>query len=88
MVLGNPARKAIHICRKFDYRSVAGAYRQVTGDLGKQVQKSGGWKTTLLGGEGLVVNLTGPGRVYMQTRSPQAFLDWLIPQLPSPQKND
>ena len=53
-----------------------------------QVQKSGGWKTTLLGGEGLVVNLTGPGRVYMQTRSPQAFLDWLIPQLPSPQKND
>ncbi len=53
-----------------------------------KVQKSGGWKTTLLGGEGLVVNLTGPGRVYMQTRSPQAFVDWLIPQLPSPQKND
>lgn len=53
-----------------------------------KVQKSGGWKTTLLGGEGLVVSLTGPGRVYMQTRSPQGFVDWLIPQLPSPQKND
>jgi uncharacterized protein (TIGR00266 family) len=47
------------------------------------VKKSGGWKTTMLGGEGLVVRLTGPGRVYMQTRSPQEFLDWLIPQLPS-----
>ncbi len=56
--------------------------------VGYNVQKSGGWKTTLLGGEGLVVNLTGPGRVYMQTRSPQGFVDWLIPQLPSPQKND
>jgi uncharacterized protein (TIGR00266 family) len=53
-----------------------------------KVQRSGGWKTTLLGGEGLVVNLTGPGRVYMQTRSPQSFVDWLIPQLPSPQRND
>jgi uncharacterized protein (TIGR00266 family) len=52
-----------------------------------EVKKSGGWKTTLLGGEGLVVSLTGPGRVFMQTRSPQAFIDWLIPQLPSA-KND
>jgi uncharacterized protein (TIGR00266 family) len=48
-----------------------------------EVKKSGGWKTTMLGGEGLVVRLSGPGRVYMQTRSPQEFLEWLIPQLPS-----
>jgi uncharacterized protein (TIGR00266 family) len=48
-----------------------------------EVKKSGGWKTTMLGGEGLVAKLTGPGRVYMQTRNPQEFLDWLIPQLPS-----
>jgi uncharacterized protein (TIGR00266 family) len=48
-----------------------------------EVKKSGGWKTTMLGGEGLVVRLTGPGRVYMQTRSPEEFLAWLIPQLPS-----
>ncbi len=47
------------------------------------VRKAGGsWKTTLLGGEGLVVEFTGPGRVQMQTRSPQDFLGWLIPQLP------
>jgi uncharacterized protein (AIM24 family) len=32
----------------------------------------------------LVVDLTGPGRVLMQTRSTDAFLAWLIPQLPKP----
>ena len=32
--------------------------------------------------EGLVVEMTGPGRVYIQTRSSDAFLSWLIPQLP------
>ena len=47
------------------------------------VGKSGGWKSTLFGGEGLVAKLTGPGRFYMQTRSEDAFLDWLKPQLPS-----
>lgn len=50
-----------------------------------QVNKAGGgWKQTLLGGEGLVCTLTGPGRIYLQTRSPSDFLGWLIPQLPSP----
>ncbi len=46
------------------------------------VQKSGGWKSTILGGEGLVCQLTGPGRVLMQSRSTSAFLSWLIPKLP------
>ena len=46
------------------------------------VRKVGGWKSTLFSGEGLVVDLTGPGRLYMQTRSPQGFLGWLIPHLP------
>ena len=46
------------------------------------VGRSGGWKTTLLSGEGLVCKLTGPGRFYMQTRSQDAFLSWLVPQLP------
>jgi uncharacterized protein (TIGR00266 family) len=50
---------------------------------GYDVQKVAGWKSTLLSGEGLVVKLTGPGRVWMQTRSPEGFLSWLIPQLPS-----
>ena len=47
-----------------------------------QVRKVGGWKSTMLSGEGLVVDLTGPGVIYTQTRSPQAFLDWIIPKLP------
>ena len=47
------------------------------------VQKSGGWKSTILGGEGLVCRLTGPGRVLMQSRSEEAFLGWLLPKIPS-----
>ena len=48
-----------------------------------EVHKAGNWKATVLGGEGLVVRLTGPGRVYIQTRSPDGFLSWLIPKLPA-----
>ncbi len=46
------------------------------------VGRAGGWKSTLLGGEGLVCKLTGPGRFYLQTRSPDSFLQWLVPKLP------
>jgi uncharacterized protein (TIGR00266 family) len=48
-----------------------------------QVRKVGSWKSTIFGGEGLVVDVTGPGDLYLQTRSPEAFLGWLIPKLPS-----
>lgn len=47
-----------------------------------QVRKAGSWKSTILGGEGLVVEYRGPGTVYMQTRSQEAFLGWLLPRLP------
>lgn len=50
--------------------------------LGFKVRTIGGLKTTFLGGEGLVVDLTGPGKVLMQTRSVGAFLSWLTPKLP------
>ena len=50
--------------------------------LGFRVRTIGGLKTTFLGGEGLVVDLTGPGKVLMQTRSVGAFLGWLTPKLP------
>ena len=52
-----------------------------------QLRKSGGWTSTILGGEGLVCELTGPGRVLMQTRSEQSFLGWLIPKLPKSSNN-
>lgn len=50
--------------------------------VGFKVRAIGGIKSTLLSGEGLVVDLTGPGWVYMQTRSEDAFLAWLLPRLP------
>jgi uncharacterized protein (TIGR00266 family) len=43
----------------------------------------GGFKSTMLSGEGLVVDLTGPGRLFIQTRSPKAFINWIIPQIPT-----
>jgi uncharacterized protein (TIGR00266 family) len=48
-----------------------------------EVHKAGGWKTTVLGGEGLVTRFEGPGRLWLQTRSPQDFVGWLVPKLPS-----
>lgn len=53
-----------------------------TEGMGFSVRRVGGMKSTLFSGEGLVVDLSGPGRVYLQTRSDDAFLSWLIPRLP------
>ena len=44
----------------------------------------GGIKTFLFSGEGFVVDLTGPGKFLIQTRSQEQFLSWLIPKLPKP----
>src|SRR5688572_11153472 len=41
----------------------------------------GGIKSSLFSGEGLVVELTGPCTIYMRTRSSQALINWIIPQL-------
>ena len=46
------------------------------------VRRVGGMKSTLFSGEGLVCELTGPGKIMIQTRSADASLSWLIPQLP------
>jgi len=55
-----------------------------TEGIGFNVRAIGGIKSTLFSGEGLVVDLSGPGRVLTQTRSQDAFLSWLIPRLPKP----
>ena len=47
------------------------------------VRKFGNWKSTMLGGEGFVVELTGPGSVWIQTRSIQSFAGFLAPFLPT-----
>ena len=54
-----------------------------TEGIGFDVRKVGGLTSTLFSGEGLVVDLTGPGRVLLQSRSTDQFLAWLIPQLPT-----
>ena len=51
------------------------------------VKKAGSWKTTLLGGEGLVTDFTGPGRVWMQTRSSAELIGWLDARLPRHNNN-
>lgn len=51
------------------------------------VRKVGGLKSTLFSGEGLVCEFSGAGTVWTQTRSPDAFLSWLIPKLPSRQNH-
>lgn len=51
-----------------------------------RVKKVAGWKSTLLSGEGLVAELTGPGDINIQSRSQTAFLAWLIPHIPTQTK--
>jgi len=51
--------------------------------VGYAVQRVGGLKSTLFSGEGLVCRLTGPGKILIQTRSSDAFLAWLLPQIPT-----
>ena len=46
------------------------------------IKKVAGWKSTLFSGEGLVVELTGPGELSLQSRSQDSFLSWLIPKIP------
>lgn len=46
------------------------------------VRRVGGLKSTLFSGEGLIAEFVGPGKIYAQTRSEDAFLSWLIPKLP------
>jgi uncharacterized protein (TIGR00266 family) len=48
-----------------------------------RIRKAGGWKSMILGGEGIVTEFTGPGRVWMQTRSATDLVDWLRTRMPS-----
>jgi uncharacterized protein (TIGR00266 family) len=47
----------------------------------------GGLKSTVFSGEGLVIEMTGPGRIFIQTRSPKALIEWIIPQIPKQPSN-
>lgn len=47
-----------------------------------RVSKHGSFKTTLFGGEALVIEITGPGTVYLQTKNFMEFVRAIIPFLP------
>jgi uncharacterized protein (TIGR00266 family) len=51
------------------------------------VHKFGGLKETLLGGEGLVTEISGPGKVFIQTKNLREFTEWIWqliePKIPS-----
>jgi uncharacterized protein (TIGR00266 family) len=51
------------------------------------VRKAGSWKSTILGAEGLVTDFTGPGRVWLQTRSSSDLVNWIQSKLPPSQNN-
>ena len=42
-----------------------------------KVRAFGGLKSTILGGEGFVTDITGPGEVYVQTKNVKEFVDWI-----------
>ncbi|MGQ9855640.1 MAG: TIGR00266 family protein [Fervidobacterium sp.] len=52
------------------------------GSVNWNVRTFGGFKSTLFGGEGLVCDFRGPGRVFVQTRNYPAFVEWIRSLLP------
>ena len=52
------------------------------GDLTYKIRKAGGWKSTMLSGEGLVLEFTGTGKLWLQTRNIGSLISWITPQLP------
>ncbi|MFX1275356.1 MAG: TIGR00266 family protein [Promethearchaeota archaeon] len=52
------------------------------------IKRVGGLKSTFLSGEGLIAQLTGPGRVIMQSRNPREFALWLYNFMPKPSSSN
>ncbi len=54
----------------------------MTSGASYNVTRHGGLKTTIFGGETLVIEITGPGTVYIQTKNIMEFVRAIIPFLP------
>lgn len=50
--------------------------------IGMQTRTVSGLMTSMKSGEGMVVDMTGPGRVWTQSRNPGALVQWLTTVLP------
>ncbi len=73
----------------FEEVEVNGSYRVDTGhlvafegDLEYKIKKAGGWKSTLLSGEGLVLEFTGTGKLWLQSRAMGSLISFITPHLP------
>lgn len=56
--------------------------------LAHHIQRVGGWRSTLLSGEGIIVRLTGQGTVWIQSRSIPPFVSWVNPFRPVKKSSD
>ncbi|MDG1479059.1 MAG: TIGR00266 family protein [Myxococcota bacterium] len=65
------------------YRVDTGHVVAFEGDLRYAIKKAGGWTASVLSGEGLVLEFTGKGTVWLQTRNLSALVGWISPHLPS-----
>ncbi len=54
----------------------------MTSSASYNVTRHGGFKTTIFGGETLVIEITGPGTVYIQTKNIMEFVRAIIPFFP------
>ena len=52
------------------------------GHLDYRIRRVGGWKSTFLSGEGMVLEFSGTGTLWMQTRNISGLLSWITPLLP------
>lgn len=52
------------------------------GNLTYKLRRAGGWKSTLLSGEGMVLEFSGKGRLWLQTRNLGSLVSWVTPHLP------
>lgn len=52
-----------------------------------EVRMFGGLKSTILGGEGFVTDVTGPGEVYIQTKNVREFAEWIWKFIPAHAKS-
>ena len=64
-----------------------GAIVAFESSLDFKVKSVGGLKSLAFSGEGLVCEFTGRGRLYLQTRQPAGFIDWINPFRPKKAKS-
>jgi uncharacterized protein (TIGR00266 family) len=64
------------------YRVDSGHVVAFEGDLKHSIRRAGGFTSTFFSGEGLVLEFTGTGTLWLQTRNLSSLLSWITPFLP------